>query len=474
VTELVSVGSDLDSPGDASVSPVPDLVRVAVTGRHRQVDVYLPLDIPVALLLPEVVRLVDNDSGTPAGGPTPPVESSQNVVWSLVVGGAGASLAPDDTLRGAEVVDDDVLHLRSRPTLAAPTLYDDVVDAAARLNRQGHPGWSAVAAARIAYVGIGLASAAWVYLTLVDGSGPRRAAILGLSAFAVVALLVVGTILARSTETPHAGAVLGWACLPIAAAGCWAGLSPYGVFALVGGALALVLLCACGIRLVGGLAGFTAAAVLFVCTAAGLLIEAAGLTRADAALCVSVAATVATLAVPRWTARLDHSRPAPPEADGDGSPADTDIGGRASFARALRSGLSAGLAISAGCAVTVLVWAAPTPSWSVLTLGAVSAVALGLPRPGAGTSTHTATGLPAVALLIAVAFAAFRGDECMSVAGASALVACAVGLAAVGSRSGRPHRRSRTLLVTLSYIAFASIGPTALWVIGAYSRWGWA
>jgi len=474
VTELAAAGADLDSPGGASVSPVPDLVRVAVAGRHRQIDVHLPLDIPVALLMPEVVRLVDGDSTNAAGGPTPSTETSENVVWSMVAPRSGATLAPDDTLRGAEVIDDDVLHLRSRPTLAAPTLYDDVVNAAARLNQQGHPGWSPTAAGRTAYLAIGLASAAWVYLTLVDGSSPRRAAILGLSAFAVAALLVVGTIFARTTTTPRAGAVLGWAGLPIAAAGCWAGLSPYGVLALAGGSLTLVLLCACGIRLVGGLAGFTGAGVVFTCTTAGLLIETAGLTRASAALCVAVTATVATLAVPRLTARLDYSRPARSDAEGDESPAGPDIGGRAAFARPLRSGLSAGLAVGAGCAVAVVVWAAPTPSWSVLTLGVVCAVALGLPRPGAGTAMHAAAGPPAVALVIAVSFAAFRGDEWMSVAGASTLVACAVTLAAIGSQSGsgQPHPRLRALLVSLSYLAFASIGPTALWVIGAYSHWG--
>ena len=61
------------------------------------------------------------------------------------------------TLRDAGITQDDVLYLRGRPTFAAPTLYDDVVDAAARLNQSGHAGWDPAGARRIAYLGIGLA-----------------------------------------------------------------------------------------------------------------------------------------------------------------------------------------------------------------------------------------------------------------------------------------------------------------------------
>jgi hypothetical protein len=298
-----------------------------------------------------------------------------------------------------------------------------------------------------------------------------------------VTLLVVAAIFARAGRAPQAGAALGWACLPIAAASCWAGLSPYGTLALAGGALALILLCSAGYRLVGaGVGGFTAAAVFFACAAIGLAIHAAGLTRIGAAVCLAVGATVATLAVPRLTARLDYSRPARPEpADEQASPGTAsppggeDVGRRVALARALRGGLSAGLAVGACSAVATVVWAAPTPSWSTLTFGVVCAAALGLPRPGTRTGVgRAASGLPAVALVVVVAFAAVKGDEPMSVAGASALLACAVILAAVGSRSwsAQPHPRWRTLLSSASYLAFALIGPSALWVVGAYSRWG--
>ncbi|MGV9799947.1 type VII secretion integral membrane protein EccD [Mycobacterium sp. NPDC003449] len=471
MTDLAPARTDLDSTWHEAVSPVPDLVRVAVVGQHRQIDLSLPLDVPVALLMPEVVRLFD---GAPEDRP-------KDVVWTLVAARSGTPLGPDDTLRGAQITRDDVLYLRARRTVSAPTLYDDVVDAAAHLNQSGHPGWNPSAAGLIAYLGVGLAAAAWVYLVLVDASSPRRAAILGLSAFVVVTLLVVAAISARSGRAPRTAAALGWACLPIAAAGCWAGLSPYGALALAGGASALVLLCVAGYRLVGaGVAGFIAAGVFSACAALGLAIHAAGLTRTGAAVCLAVGATVATLAVPRLTARLDYSHlarrePADQQASPGTAPTPDDVGSRAARAGALSGGLAAGLAAGAGGAVATVVWGAAGPSWSGLAFGVACAAALGLPRPITGVG-RVASGLPAVALVVVVAFAAVRGDEPMAVAGVSALAGCAIVLAAVGWRSGsgsaRPHPRWRKLLSSASYLAFALIGPSALWVVGAYASWG--
>ncbi|WP_193047700.1 type VII secretion integral membrane protein EccD [Mycolicibacterium baixiangningiae] len=472
MTELAAPRTDLDSTGHEAMSPLPELVRVAVVGQHRQLDLSLPLDVPVALLVPEVVRLFDGAEDLP-----------KDVVWGLVGAESGALLAPDDTLRGAAVSQDDVLYLRGRRTLAIPTLYDDVVDAAAHLNQSGHPGWDPAAAGRIAYLGVCLAAAAWVYLVLVDASSPRRAALLGLSAFVAVTLLVVAAIFPRSGGSPQSGAVLGWACLPIAAAGCWAGLSPYGSLALAGGALALILLCVAGYRLVGaGAGGFTAAGVFFACGAIASVIHAAGVTGFGAAVWLAVGATVATLAVPRLTARLDYSRPARPDpTDGQEStgtappPGGEDVGRQVTRARSLRAGLYAGLAVGACFGGAAVAWAGPTPSWPALTFGLVCAAALGLPRPGARTGlARAALGLPAVALVVAVAFAAVRGDEPTSVAGASALLACAIVLAAVGAGSGSARRRPRwrALLSLCSYLAFGLVVPSALWAVGGYASWG--
>jgi hypothetical protein len=136
VTDIALPTYDLGSSSTGTVSPVAELVRVAVTGQDRQIDLSLPLDVPVALLLPEIVRMF-SDANEPEDRP-------RDVVWVLIR--AGAPLEPGDTLRDAGVASDDVMNLQGRRTHTAPTLYDDVVDAAARLNHSGHPGWNPAAA----------------------------------------------------------------------------------------------------------------------------------------------------------------------------------------------------------------------------------------------------------------------------------------------------------------------------------------
>ena len=453
MTHIDFLPTDLEPYRTDPVSPVPDLVRVTVVGHRRQIELSLPLDVPAALLVPEVVRLFDGAE-----------DRAKDVFWVLIVG-SGSPLDPGGTLRDSGVVQDDVLLLRGRPTATAPTLYDDVVDAAARLNQSGHPSWDPTAARRIAYLGIGLAAAAWVYLVLVDASSPRRAALLGLTTFATVTLLLVATIFSRSGGQPQVGAALGWACLPVAAAGCWAGLSPFGTLALAGGALAVATLCVVGYRLVGaGVAGFTAVGALSFCIAMTLAVQSVGVADVGAAVALTVGATLATAAIPRLTTRMDYTRPDAPPPDGD------DIGRRAAWARALRCGLSAGLAVGACSGAAAVVWTEPSPSWPALTLGVACAAALALPRPAARTGVvRAATGLPAMALVVAVALATLRGDAPMPMTGATALLAGAVILAAVGAG---PHPRARALPSLGSYLAFALVLPSAAWVVGASVGWG--
>ena len=457
MTEIDFFASTLESTQSESVSPVATLVRVSVVGQRRRLELSLPLDVPTALLVPEVARLFGDADERP-----------QDVAWVLIDAESDAPLDPGGTLRDAGIAADAVLHLRGRRSLAAPKLYDDVVDAAARLNQSGHPGWDQAAARQVAYLGIGLAAAAWVHLLSVDATSPRRTALLGLTAFATVTLLVVATIFSRSAGEPRVGTALGWACLPVAAAGCWAGLSSHGLLPLAAGATAVVVLSVAGYRLIGaGVAGFTAAAVLAACGATVMVVRSAGVTGAWAAMGLGVCATLATAAVPRLTARLDYCRPARPDAP---LPNGHDVERRVAWARALRGGLSAGLAVATCSGVAAVVWAEPKPSWPILTFGVVCAAALGLPRPAARTSVpRAASGLPAVALAVAVALAAIRGDAPMPMVGAAALLAVAVLLAAVGTG---PHPRARELLSLGSYLAFALVVPSAAWVLGIGAGWG--
>jgi len=461
VTGIVPPSSDLSSSSSDRVSPISEVVRVAVTGQDRQIDLSLPTDVPVALLVPEIVRMFSDRA---AAG-----ESPTEVAWVLVRAESGTALEPDCTLRESGVARDDVLNLRGRRTHAAPTLYDDVVDAAARLNRSGHPGWNPAAARVTAYLGLGLAAATWVYLVVLDASSPRRAALLGLTAFAALALFVLAAILPRSGGAPHDGAALAWAAISIAAAGCWAALTPYGSLALAGGALALVLLSVAGYHLVGaGLAGFTASATFFTCGAAVLGSHGVGVADVVAAVGLAVGATVATVAIGGLTARFDyaHSDAHSDELSGGGQQFET----RAAQARSLRGGLYAGLAVSAGVAGTAVSWVAPTPAWSTLAFGVVCAAALGLPPPTVHTAlARAAAGPPAAALFIATALHAVRGDQPLSVLGVSTLLAGAILLATVGAGAAASRPGRWALYSLASYLAWALVVPSAAWVLAGWS-----
>lgn len=170
-------------------------------------------------------------------------------------------------------------------------------------------------------------------------------------------LLVVATILARSGGAAQDGAALGWAAIPVAAAGCWAGVSPHGSWALTAAALALLLLSVAAYHLIGsGLAGFTALAVFFTCGAIAFAVHAAGVDGFGAAAGLAAGATIATAAVPRLTARREFSTSAP--ADAEPAAAD-DFARRAVRARSLRAGLYAGLAAGTCVAATAATWLAP-------------------------------------------------------------------------------------------------------------------
>ncbi|ANW66326.1 type VII secretion integral membrane protein EccD [Mycobacterium sp. djl-10] len=458
MTDIVLSAYDVHAGGSETVSPVSEVVRVAVTGQNRQIDLSLPLDVPVAVLVPEIVRMFDDGAGSQ--------ERPKELVWVLIRAESGVTLQPDCTLREAGVARDDVLNLRGRGTHAAPTLYDDVVDAAARLNRSGHPGWDPAAARTLAYLALGLSAATWVHLVVLDASSPRRAALLGLTAFAALALFVVAVVLPRSGGAPRDGAALAWAAIPIAAAGGWVALSPHGSLALAGGALALALLSAAGYHLVGaGLAGFTVSATFFACAAAVLGVHAAGAPGCVSAVGLAVGAIAATAAVPGLTARCDYAGPDEPSDDVE------QFDTRAGRARSLRGGLYAGFAAGACVGGTAASWLAPAPAWPTWTFGVVCAAALALPRPTAHTAlVRAAAGLPAAVLFITVVLHGVRGDHLLPVLSASTLLAGAILLAAVTARATPSHPGRWALHSLASYLAWALVVPSAAWALAAH--WG--
>ncbi|MFI0962624.1 type VII secretion integral membrane protein EccD [Streptomyces sp. NPDC021080] len=156
------------------------LSRVTLVGERRRVDLVLPSQEPVGLLLPEVMRLLDDRvAGTPE-------------LRHLLTAG-GSALAHDSTLESAGVPDGAVLRLvRAEDAPSAPMVHDVTDEVAGDLDVRA---WRWRPASR--RIVAGLASVGW-------------AAAGGLFARDAYAHAVVGgVLLALAAVSALAGALLG-------------------------------------------------------------------------------------------------------------------------------------------------------------------------------------------------------------------------------------------------------------------------
>ncbi|WP_026343739.1 type VII secretion integral membrane protein EccD [Nocardia sp. BMG111209] len=124
----------------------PQLCRVSIIGGNTQVDMALPASIPIANFIPDVVEIIasrnpDLSEHDESGGPL------QAQHWTLSRLGH-EPIEPHRTLTEAEVFDGELLVLRTIDTVEAPALFDDVIDAVARLTESSFHGWSSAAAGR--------------------------------------------------------------------------------------------------------------------------------------------------------------------------------------------------------------------------------------------------------------------------------------------------------------------------------------
>ncbi|ASU83740.1 type VII secretion integral membrane protein EccD [Nocardiopsis gilva YIM 90087] len=88
--------------------------RVTVTGPQRWADLVLPGTVPVATLMPQVLRVCSTDT-----------DRLEPVGWNLTTAD-GTAVRPDATLQKAGVRDGDVLLLSSQPPRDRPAFVDDV------------------------------------------------------------------------------------------------------------------------------------------------------------------------------------------------------------------------------------------------------------------------------------------------------------------------------------------------------------
>lgn len=475
-----------------TLATVPNHLRVSVVGGRTQLDVALPADVPIAAFLPELARLIVN-RGT-AGGESA-ARNDRRTFWALTRTGSTTALMPEDTLRGAGVLSGELLILTASPALTPPVLYDDVVDAAARLNRASYAPWDSSAASALAFAGLWLIAAAWVSFLLAGPLTSHRAVIIGGAAATLAASIAGATLAERTLRQPSVAAAVGMPALAVGVALGWVLAAGHGPYATAGAAAAVLVLAAVMGRLIGvGRWLFVAVAVVLAfATSASLVIALVGRLPTVAVL-TAVLATLVVLAVPALTASRRRWPTAAPDASEEGRtvlfenpftavdpdprtledpelavPEGDEVWARTRANAALRIGLRAGAATAAAVSAAVLLRIEPT--WSAATFALVCAAVLACRvRLARTVGERAAGGAPALALTVFTCVELMGRTQPMRLTGLAILAVLAVIAATAGMsvRDTRTPGRLRTVVGYLDYLAVSALVPAAVWVLGLY------
>ncbi|MER7270215.1 type VII secretion integral membrane protein EccD [Micromonospora carbonacea] len=183
------------------------LSRVTIVAPRTRMDLALPADVPLADLLPTLLRYAGEDladEGVRHGG------------WSLTRLG-GQPLDGGRTAAQLGVRDGEVLYFNPRAAAAPEIVFDDVVDAVATATNQRPGSWQVSTTRAFAVLFAAAALSAGALATLFAGPPQLPGAIAAL--LVAVALLVGAAVLSRAAGDSRTGAVLALVGLGYAAVG---------------------------------------------------------------------------------------------------------------------------------------------------------------------------------------------------------------------------------------------------------------
>lgn len=480
---MTSVHARTERPGHVGA---PDLCRITVLARHTEVDLALPLDVPVALLLPGVVDLIaghraDNDFDVT-------VERARPDAWTLARIGQ-APLSGALSLDEHGVRDGELLVLEDAESPAPPPLFDDVMYSVAMSGHDSFRRWGSAASGLVASV-LGPVALAVGCLSLIHlPAGGARLAAGGMCAALPMLFLLAATLAARVGEDRRtATALLLCAFPPAFTAGV---LLVPGVIdaphlllaATVTGATAIVALRVAGVAVTAltAIATTSAGAV-----AASVPVATTGI-GVDAVAAATVVAALLTIGfAPRLAAML-ASLPIPPvptpgspiEPDGGETddrsalPSLDEVRARAARARAHLTGLIYGGVVLA----TAGAWVCALPaggvlSWKGPVLACLTAFVLmfrGRTYASAEQAVPLVAGGAALLLGLLMGAAVSGTPTPWLVFGFSVVLACGgfmFGIAA-SRRTFTPVQRRTAELA--EYAVIAAVVPLACWVADVYS-----
>jgi type VII secretion integral membrane protein EccD len=176
--------------------------RITVVAPNVRVDLALPQDVPLAELLPDVLRMADQ------------WQSDEAHAGFVLARLDGAELDTGLSLAAQGVRSGDLLYLRPATDLLPSPVYDDVVDAIARLVSDDRRMWGGAHYRRVGLVGGVLMAAlgAWALWIAADPHG-MPAVIAGIVA---AALTLAGGLRSHIYGDHVGGAVLGACGVPYA------------------------------------------------------------------------------------------------------------------------------------------------------------------------------------------------------------------------------------------------------------------
>ncbi|MGC4936007.1 type VII secretion integral membrane protein EccD [Gordonia sp. DT30] len=481
---------------------------MSVFGGRTQLDIELPVDVPVVNIVPELAALIasrdvrreDEPNGIP----------NKRDRWVLTRLANGREVRGDQTLAMAGSHDGDLLSLRAERALKPPELFDDVVDAVARLNREGYPAWGPRAARVMAFVGLALTVAVCDVLLFGDFGLAQRTALAYQTSGVVVALVVAAVVARRYYAEQPIAAALGWAALPLIF-----GVASVGVGHLPAGMSAWEPAIVCGVMIISAMGG-------------GMVIRAGHIGYVSVAVGFALCAVVAVAhAAFHWTdqvsgtvlatcgllfavgadpllASLRRRRPpvAPPTSPADPNAGTSELftnpfdraepserqrrvaaGARAQVptaeavaesverARATRSAFYVGAVATAITGTAIAAFAADSTPWAVIVFNTLVAAAVML------RSARKLPFLPSalllfggVAILVITALSLRTAPSLMYAVSALCLLALVVAGVVFGVfATDRQSPRWARLADHLDYIALAAVLPALAWAIGLYA-----
>lgn len=467
----------------------PDLARVTILAKNTQVDIAIPVDVPVALVIPSVVDMIaQHNRGNDFDDTGERFEASE---WVLARIGQ-PPLTNSLSLGEHGVRDGELLMLESADSVAPRPLFDDIMYNVATTATTGLRAWSPQVARVTGSVVAGAAMVAGCVSVLAQPTSVAPNWLPGLVALVVTGLLVVAAaVLRRVYHDDSTALVLGGCALPCALT---AGLvivpvhhGHYQWANLLLGAVMLAAIAPAAWRATGvGAALFVGATTvaLFAVAAAAVGLAAGPPVRAVGAGAVALGLGALSLA-PRLSMLLANL-PLPPVPT-PGTPIDptedhpddhramptvAELAAKSQYARELLTGLVAGATVvTVAGAVAATDPAAGRLYWPGVALALVCAAVLmlrGRTYAGAIQAVVPIAGGSAIALSALPIAASTRGQPLVVFAVAVVILVAALVLGMVV-----PHRTAspplRRAVELLEYGLVAAVIPLAFWVANLYA-----